>query len=150
VKPASSQRLRFALAIALTVAGAACTAPPLTSMSRLLPGQPRPRELTAFNDGQSVILARKQELIVALDANPTTGYGWSVNMSVAGVLDAVGGPVHTQRQGDPRLVGAGGVTTYRFRAVDATGKTRLVFTYRRPWETNLPPAKVVRYDVAVE
>jgi inhibitor of cysteine peptidase len=119
-------------------------------MSQLLPMQPRPRELTAVHDGASVTLARKQELIVALDANPTTGYGWSVNMSVAGVLDTVGGPVHTQRQGDARLVGVGGVTTYRFRAADATGKTLLVFTYRRPWEANLPPAKVIRYDVAVE
>jgi len=150
LKPAGSQYLRIALAIALTVAGAACVSPPLTPMSQLLPMQPRPRELTAFNDGASVTLARKQELIVALDANPTTGHAWSVNMSVSSVLDAVGGPVYTQRQGDPRLVGAGGVTTYRFRAADAVGKTRLIFTYRRPWEANLPPAKVVRYDVAVE
>ena len=149
MKPAGTQRLRFALAIALTVAGAACMSPPLTPMSRLLPMTPPQREVTAVNDGARVTLARKQELTVVLESNPTTGYQWSVKVNVAGVLDAVDEPSYASRVGDARLVGAGGATTFRFRAVDA-GTTTLVFTYRRPWEANLPPAKIVRYEVAVE
>ena len=118
-------------------------------MSSLLPLAPRPRELTALSDGASVSLTRKQELIVALDANPTAGYSWTVRRNAEGILDAIGDPLYAPRAGDPRLVGGGGVTTFRFRAVNA-GKTALVFTYRRPWELNLPPAKTVRYDIVIE
>ena len=144
-----TSRVRLAFAFASIVAVAACMSPPLTPMSRLAPVTPAPREVTALMDGATITLKRKQELIVALDANPTTGYRWTAKQNVAGLLEAVGEPSFAARPGDSRLVGAGGVTTFRFRAVDA-GSTALVLTYRRPWEANLPPAKTLRYEITVE
>jgi len=92
-----------------------------------MPMAPRPRELTALHGGAKIALVPEQELIVALDANTTTGYRWSVKMGVDGILRATGEPSYAPLMGDPRLVGAGGTTTFRFRAV-APGNTTVVFT----------------------
>jgi inhibitor of cysteine peptidase len=110
---------------------------------------PKPREVDAIASGTLVKLARGQELIVSLDANTTPGFRWLVQQRSDSVLTSLGDPTYAARVGDPRLVGTGGITTFKFKAV-APGRETLVFTYRRPWEANLPPAKLVRYEINVE
>jgi inhibitor of cysteine peptidase len=110
---------------------------------------PKPREVDATASGTTVKLVRDQDLVVSLDANATTGYRWLLQAHEKVVLQPVGEPSYVPRVGDPRLVGAGGVTTFKFHAI-AAGRETLVFTYRRPWEMNLPPAKMVRFEITVE
>jgi inhibitor of cysteine peptidase len=128
--------LRASLAIVLILAAARCMTP-------------KPREVDAAANGAHIVIVRDQELIVALDAEPAAGFRWLLQTRDDQALQAVGEPSTAARVGDMRLVGAGVVTTFKFRGV-AVGRETLVFTYRRPWETNLPPAKMIRYEVTVE
>jgi inhibitor of cysteine peptidase len=128
---------RLVCTAALVALVAACATPPM------------PRELSDAIDGARVRLAPAQELIVNLDGNQTTGYRWFLTRSVEPIVVQVGEPLYAQRASEGRLQGAGGVTTFRFRAGSA-GETQLSFAYRRPWEVNLPPARTVRFDIRVE
>jgi inhibitor of cysteine peptidase len=109
---------------------------------------PKPRELDA-GSGMVARIARDQELVVNLDSNSATGFRWLLQARESAVLQQLGEPVYEPRKGDPRLVGSGGLTRFRFRAI-APGRETLIFTYRRPWEMNLPPARMVRYEITVE
>jgi len=110
---------------------------------------PMPRELSDAVDGARVRLSPGQDLIVNLDGNLTTGFRWFLNRSAEPQLRQVGDSTYAQRASEGRLQGAGGVTTYLFRA-DAKGAGQISFSYRRPWEVNLPPVRTVRFDVLVE
>ena len=46
------------------------------------------------------------------------------------------------------LVGAGGESVWTFDCV-APGTARLTLVYRRVWESGVPPAKTMRYEVRV-
>jgi inhibitor of cysteine peptidase len=107
------------------------------------------REITDAADGARVRLATAQELVVSLEGNQTTGFRWVLTRAAAPILAQVGDAVYTARGGEGRLAGSGGVTTFRFKGEKA-GESQLVFTYRRPWETNIPPVRTVRFDVLVE
>jgi inhibitor of cysteine peptidase len=128
-------RLLGGAAVLLAVAG--CATPPM------------PREVTDAADGARVRLATAQELVVSLDGNQTTGFRWMLTRNATPVLVQVGDAVYTARGADGRLAGSGGVTTFRFKA-DQAGESQLVFSYRRPWEANIPPARTVRFDIRVE
>jgi inhibitor of cysteine peptidase len=130
-------RARLSACAALLAAVAGCATPPM------------PREITDAADGARVRLAVAQELVVGLDGNQTTGFRWVLSRPATPVVVQVGDATYSARGADSRLVGAGGVTTFRFKA-EKTGESQLVFVYRRPWEANIPPARTVRFDVKVE
>jgi inhibitor of cysteine peptidase len=87
-------------------------------------------------------------LEVRLEANHTTGYSWVFTPAVNPVLMRQGRTVY-QEHGTGDTVGAGGVEVWRFKAMKA-GKQGLQFEYRRPWEKDSPPAKVVTFTVTVD
>jgi inhibitor of cysteine peptidase len=98
-----------------------------------------------------VSVARGQTLVVALDANVTTGYRWEATPGFAPTLSLTGTPdlsVQSAVQGQVVPPGAPGVMTFRFLAA-AAGTTTLELAYRRPFEPNVAAAKTVRYDVTV-
>jgi inhibitor of cysteine peptidase len=128
--------LRPALAVAFAALVAACVTPPM------------PREINEAAEGARVTLARGQELIVTLDGNQTTGFRWSLSRA-APELVQVGEATYVARATDGRQTGSGGLTTFRFRA-EAAGTSSLAFSYRRPWEANIPPVKTVRFEIRVE
>jgi len=128
---------RLALAAMLGTLATACATPPL------------PREVSDAVDGARITLLPGQELIVNLDGNLGTGFRWNLTRNAEPVLKQVGEPTTQQRAAESRLAGAGGVTTFKFRAA-APGYAALTFSYRRPWETNIPPAKSVHFDIRVE
>jgi inhibitor of cysteine peptidase len=97
--------------------------------------------------GAPVVLARGQTMAVVLEANVPTGYRWEVTPGFAPTLAQVGTADYTARA-TPPVVGAPGDMTFRFRA-ENPGTTSLTFTYRRPFEPDVAPAKSVRYDVTV-
>ena len=114
-------------------------------------GQPPPasaRRITVSEPGGSVTLSVGEELALQLEANVTTGYAWELASPVPDVLATTDpGTYHASSGSEPR-VGAGGTTSFLFRAT-RPGKGLLQLVYRRPWERELPPARTVRVEVDV-
>ena len=109
------------------------------------PPPPPPLSDTEANSGGSVTLARDQRLIVRLPSNPSTGYRWSLAQQAAGVLEPDGAPTYEQGSGG---AGSGGTETWKFVPTKA-GEETLRLEYRRLWETDAAPARVVSYKVTV-
>jgi predicted secreted protein len=122
--------LSIAAAIALTVFG--CASGPST------------RNLDAGDDGRNVELKVGDELVVKLAANRSTGYRWVLTQGPGKVLFKQGDPLYARPVDAP--VGAGGIETWSFRAVEA-GEQPLVFEYRRPSDKSSD--KSVSYKVIV-
>ena len=106
---------------------------------------PAPLSVTEANSGGSVALAHNQQLVVRLPSNPTTGYRWSLAQQSTPVLEPEGAPTYEKGAGD---AGAGGTETWRFAPTKA-GEGTLRLEYRRLWETDAAPARVVSYKVTV-
>jgi inhibitor of cysteine peptidase len=87
-------------------------------------------------------------LEVRLEANHTTGYSWIAAPVANPVLMRQGAAKYEEHAAGGKA-GVGGVEVWRFKAVKA-GRQGLSFEYRRPWEKNAPPAKIVTYSVSVE
>lgn len=86
---------------------------------------------TEYTRQQAVIKARQgDEFIVALDANPTTGFQWEPRFE-ADVLQLLERRPPAPGPG----VGGGGVERFRFKVI-GTQPSRLHFAYRRPWDAN--------------
>jgi len=105
--------------------------------------------LTENDNGQQVELSQGQELIISLESNPSTGYGWQVAEIDETILKPVGEPDYfpAGQTGQP-VVGAGGKEVLRFSA-EAPGTTELSLVYVRPWETGGEPAKTFSVEVVV-
>jgi inhibitor of cysteine peptidase len=112
------------------------------------PPPPPPLSVTEANSGGSVTLARDQRLIVRLPSNPSTGYRWSLAQQAAGVLEPDGAPTYEQGSTGSATTGAGGTETWKFVPTRA-GEETLRLEYRRLWETDAAPARVVSYKVTV-
>jgi inhibitor of cysteine peptidase len=100
-------------------------------------------------EGGSVVVIQGAPLVINLSPNPTTGYGWELTSRPGDAVWLIGGPDFTPEPKPAGMLGVGGTTTYRFRAV-VPGSQTLEFAYRQTWEQGVPPAQVVRYDVTVK
>jgi len=104
--------------------------------------------LTLEQSGQRVRLYAGDILTVKLESNPTTGYRWELvepaDEKVLKLLDQR----YEQSPVEKGLVGAGGVETWRFRAV-GRGSASLKLEYIRPWEKSVVPAKAFSLQVVV-
>lgn len=87
-----------------------------------------------------------QEFQVVLDANPSTGYDWTVDGKPDPAVVEQMGEVATRAPENPELVGAPVKEIWKFKAV-AEGKTDIVFENKRSWEEDEPPAAT--HNVAV-
>jgi inhibitor of cysteine peptidase len=112
------------------------------------PPPPPPLSVTEANSGGSVTLARDQRLIVRLPSNPSTGYRWSLAQQATGVLEPDGAPTYEPGSPGAGTAGAGGTETWKFVPTRA-GEETLRLEYRRLWETDAAPARVVSYKVTV-
>jgi inhibitor of cysteine peptidase len=91
----------------------------------------------------SVIRVRHgDEFVVALDANPTTGYQWEPRIE-SDALQLLERRLPTPGHG----VGAGGVERFRFKVI-GTRSTRLGFAYRRPWDSRAAEELSFQLDLA--
>ncbi len=108
------------------------------------PRGPEEIHLTAADNGGWVGIRGNQVLVVNLESNPSTGYGWEVQGFNQAVLRQVG------REWVPssRLLGAPGMTVLRFVGV-GKGEVTLQMSYRRPWE-KVAPARTFSIRVQVE
>ena len=106
---------------------------------------PAPLNVTDANSGDSVALARNQQLVVRLPSNPTTGYRWALAQQSTPVLEPEGAPTFEKGTG---AAGANGTETWRFAPTQA-GEGTLRLEYRRLWEVDTAPARVVSIKVTV-
>lgn len=95
-----------------------------------------------------VELGRGKHVVVRLNSNPSTGYRWTLIPANGAVLTPIGEPAYNSGNAPDGGVGRGGVERWSFVAAQS-GQQELRFEYRRPWERNAPPAKVLRYTIAV-
>ncbi|MCL5104966.1 MAG: protease inhibitor I42 family protein [Armatimonadetes bacterium] len=83
---------------------------------------------------------------IKLEANHTTGYRWQLTGTpYAKVVKLVGSTYNESASG---LAGRGGTEVWTFNAI-GKGTATITLNYTRPWEKNVKPAKVQRFEVAV-
>lgn len=112
------------------------------------PGVASATVITGEQTGQQVSLKVGAVLEVRLEANHTTGYSW-IAAPVANAVLMRQGAARYEEHASGGKAGVGGVEIWRFKAVKA-GRQGLQFDYRRPWEKNTPPARIVTFAVTVE
>jgi inhibitor of cysteine peptidase len=98
------------------------------------------------HNGSVVQLNAGDTLEVALESNPTTGYSWQI-VEIDPALLSQEGEVEFEPQSD--LVGAGGIETFRFKAL-APGEGTLQLNYHRIWEEGVNPLEVFSITVSVK
>jgi inhibitor of cysteine peptidase len=103
-----------------------------------------PVVVTNDNAGKTVSASVGQTLEVVLDANPSTGYTWTVDSSPE-FLKSEGEPTFAS-QAESGVVGAAGKQTLKF-AVTASGSGELSLNYVRPWETGVAPAETFKVQI---
>jgi C1A family cysteine protease/predicted secreted protein len=131
----------LALGLALALASMALAAPP---------SQEPPAEeivVTADDHGQEIELGEGQLLVVRLQANPSTGYGWQV--SEPGVQPILRQADSAEFQPESELLGAPGTQILRFEGV-REGDSTLMLEYRRPWEAGVEPAGTFHLQVRAQ
>lgn len=100
------------------------------------------------SNGGAVTLDQGQELVIALAANPSTGFAWEVDQIDEAVLRAAGDAEFRPTSSEPGIAGAPEIETLRFRAVGA-GETTLTLVYRRPFEAAETPTPENSFTVQV-
>lgn len=111
------------------------------------PASSAERVLSAADNAAPVVLSVGETVVVQVEANPSTGYGWIVDQAAtAGTLEQTGEP--SMALSNPGAVGGGGTQTWRFRAV-AKGQGELRMDYRRAWEKDVPPVRNLSWKIEV-
>lgn len=105
-------------------------------------------KLTPSDSGREIDTTVGQVLELKLPSNRTTGYGWVEQSAGAMILERCGEPDYETDKAPEGMVGVGGMEVWRFKAVKV-GRETLRLEYIRPWETNVPPAKVMLFNVVV-
>jgi predicted secreted protein len=90
----------------------------------------------------------KNQLTVELDGNRSTGYSWTYTMEPDGIVQEVSSEYRTA-SGTANRAGAGGVFVFTFEGINP-GSAELHFSYVRPWESGVDPAKTKYYKLTVD
>ncbi len=101
--------------------------------------------MDARDNGRRIEMRVGGRFTVALRANYSTGYSWTVVSSGEPVIRQVGEAVFEE---DGHAAGAGGTVTFEFRA-ERAGVASLRLAYGRPWEKGKEPADTFAVTVAV-
>ncbi len=101
----------------------------------------------AAHAGQTLKLAVGQPAIIELEANPSTGYSWTVDTQASSNLSIlrIDDRGFSQSPDGQRLMGAPGVHRWSVQAT-RPGNASISFIYRRPFETSVAR----RHEVEVE
>jgi predicted secreted protein len=108
-------------------------------------------QLDSHADGSTQQLNKGEIMAVALESNPSTGYGWYASISNPKVLVQIGDPQYqgpSSSSGTP-LMGAAGKQTFFLQAAE-TGTATVTLEYKRSWETNVAPEKTIIIKVDVK
>ena len=125
------------MALAVSLGGVTSAAPAPAD------GVPHEIQVTMRDNGRAVGL-NGEVLVLNLESNPSTGYGWQVQGSGAGILRQLGpGKWTPHAQGK---LGGPGTQVLRFAAT-GKGRATLNLVYARPWE---PAAAANSFSVEVD
>lgn len=102
---------------------------------------------TEAQNGKTLVVSTGDALLVSLESNPSTGYGWQVSKNDPAILKLVGAPVY-QPASHP-MPGAPGHQLFKFEATSA-GSDAIELTYARPWEKGVAPARTYSLIVKVK
>jgi len=104
---------------------------------------PAEKATPMYHQGDDISVSNGEEFVVALPANPSTGYAWTAadNPDVTFVSS------HQVAGGSQP--GAPGMEELSFRA-DHSGQSTLEFAYARSFEPAVPPAKTAEFPVSVK
>lgn len=138
-------RSRLLLPLVLCVAACFCVAADNPAPASKQDG--KKVTVTEKDNGGETCLARGDVLVVRLEAQYGTGYGWSVVKYEREVLEQLGEP----EQESPGRGRPGSVEhqVYRFKAL-AAGSTSLELHYLRPWEKDKQPLKTYKINVSID
>jgi inhibitor of cysteine peptidase len=100
-------------------------------------------EITAADAGKTVMLVVGERLIVKLDAQPGTGFGWEADATSTSLLS-----FSSTNLGAAGMPGAVETQSLTFLARSA-GEGDLKLVYRRAWEKDAVPAKSFSVSVKV-
>ena len=128
-----------------------CLAAPTCALNAQLKAASQPTShssstviVTAQENGKEVDLPQGATLLVRLEANPTTGYTWTVK-SDPSPLKLV---KSSYKKNNSAGHAAGAPSMQELRLIAASsGVVSLDLEYRRPWEFNAAPAKTFRIQV---
>lgn len=81
---------------------------------------------------------------ITLKGNPTTGYEWTYSFSNEGVLKEKSNNYITDNE---NLTGSGGKYDFVFEG-EKEGTTKIIFEYKRSWETE-EPLYTLTYEITV-
>jgi predicted secreted protein len=122
----------FVVALALPLAAVACSS-----------SSDAEKSVPVFHEGDAIKVGNGTTFVVALSANPSTGYSWSAgdNPNVTYV---------SSKQVDTPSAppGASGEQQLTFKATK-TGHSTLDLAYARSFEKGVPPAETASFDVTV-
>ena len=103
---------------------------------------------TYIDSGQTIDIGVNQEFVIAIGANPTTGYDWEVSLDET-MLELVEKTYKLAEEAEHEIVGAGGVDYFRFKALKA-GETEITMVYKRSWEETTPQDETKVFTVNIE
>ena len=119
-------------------------------MLPLISGKVAKLQLDAGADGSTQQLAVGEVMGIALESNPSTGYGWFANSTSPEVIASMGDPVYQEPTASTTpIVGAAGTEIFYFQAT-ATGTAKLTLEYKKGWETEVAPEKTITITVEVK
>lgn len=102
-------------------------------------------EIDETANGGDVVLNAGDTLVLRLESNPTTGYGWEIAEVDETILREA---YHEYEAESSDLVGSGGHEIWRFQT-QSSGSTTLLLEYKRPWEEGVEPEKTFSVHVVV-
>jgi C1A family cysteine protease/fibronectin type 3 domain-containing protein len=102
-------------------------------------------QVTERDSGRAVDL-KGEVLVLNLESNPSTGYGWQVQGLDTRILRQVG--ASEWLPDTPGKLGGSGTEVLRLAAV-GKGRAKLNLVYARPWEAAAKPAKSFSLEVNV-
>lgn len=100
--------------------------------------------ITDQDNGKDIDLPAGDTLVLRLESNPSTGFGWAIKGDPS-PLKLVKSSTKKNGQ-NSHVVGAPVTQEFRLRAASA-GMASLTLDYRRPWEHDVAPVKTFHVRV---
>ncbi|MBT3279190.1 MAG: hypothetical protein HN370_07435 [Phycisphaerales bacterium] len=124
--------------------------PAAKAVTKKVPTGGKAINLDEKNNGKTVAAQVGDTILIKLDSNPSTGYGWKQGDQPKGsAVEFKSKKFLTASQMNSEMrpmPGQGGATTFTYLVVKP-GKVKIDLNYRRPWEKTKPAAKTVQVTI---
>ncbi len=118
---------------------------------------PKEVQLSDADNGKTVRVARGGMVTVALESNPSTGFGWYAGEMAGPELALSGEPTFVPPASTSPVVGAAGTQVFTFVTTDVgmpppgtPAVVQVTLEYKRGFEPNTPPEKTFKFTVEIE